>query len=191
MRQKFILSIFTLSTLFLSSCKSELEKRAYDSLHPILLNPKSYDLISIEKCEEISYFENISQAMKYHEEGTQETLVIIDSMLKESKTYADDYAYIETLDLLFRNLSVDSAMVEFLERESLADLSDYPIGTEYAYRFHAENEHGEIAPNLYYMYTDNKDSVYYVGPEKYKPIIFDEIPLYQDTLDYWISKFSE
>ncbi|MCQ2199456.1 MAG: hypothetical protein MJZ19_07025 [Paludibacteraceae bacterium] len=191
MKHKFTISALTISSIFFASCVSELEKKAYDTLHPTLLNPNSYDLISIEKTGDINYFENIERARKFHEEGLRETLNAIDSMMKESKGYEDDYMYIETLDLMFRGMGVDSAMIAFLERESNAKLSDFPVGTEYAYRFHAENEHGEIAPHLYYMYTDNNDSIYYAGPEKYKPIIFDEIPQYQDTLDYWIFKFSE
>lgn len=191
MKHKFILSALAISSLFFTSCVSELEKKAYDSLHPTLLNPKSYDLISIEKTGDLNYFANINRAKKFHEDGVKEMLTAIDSMMKESKGYEDDYMYIETLDLMFRGLSVDSAMVKFLSREMTVELSDFPVGTEYAYRFHAENEHGEVAPHLYYMYTDNNDSIYYVGPEKYEPIIFDEIPQYHDTLDYWISKFSE
>lgn len=152
--------IFVLTCLFFSSCKeTTLEANAFKALRPIIKDPSSYQLISIEAIDSLTEYDNINNAINHHIHMQEMTLALIDETIKEAETKKDMSEELKMIDRYFIEVKTDSALISFLDKKLPLANKNRPCAIKYAYRFRYLNDDGLMAPAMYYFWATPDDNV--------------------------------
>lgn len=160
MRKELYNILLTVITcLFFSSCmESTLEANAFKALRPMIKDPSSYELISIEPVDSLTEYDNILNSIKQHERMQDVSLSLIDEVIKSSEGKKDLTEELKQIDQYFIDVKTDSALISFLDRK-LAMASKRVCAIKYVYRFRYLNDAGLTAPGMYYFWAKPDDTV--------------------------------
>lgn len=138
--------------------ESTLEANAFKALRPMIKDPSSYELISIEPVDSLTEYDNILNSIKQHERMQDVSLSLIDEVIKSSEGKKDLTEELKQIDQYFIDVKTDSALIAFLDRK-LAMASKRVCAIKYVYRFRYLNDAGLTAPGMYYFWAKPDDSV--------------------------------
>lgn len=178
-----ILTIFT--CLSFSSCtETTLESNAFKALRPVIKDPSSYELISIEAIDSLSEYDNINHAIQQHLHMQEMTLSLIDETVKSAQGKKDVSDELKKIDQYFIDVKTDSALISFLDRKLVVASKMRICAIKYAYRFRYLNDSGLTAPGMYYFWAKPDGTVIQLEEKEEKlstsPV---SIPGYEQLMD--------
>ncbi len=139
--------------------KSTLEANAFSALRPVLKDPSSYELISIEAIDSLSEYDNINNAIQQHLHMQEITLSLIDEAVKSAQGKKDVSEELKKIDQYFIDVKTDSALIAFLDRKLVVASKNRICAIKYVYRFHYLNDAGLTSPGMYYFWAKPDDTV--------------------------------
>lgn len=153
--------LFTfLSCLSFSSClESTLEANAFKALRPVIKDPSSYELISIEPVDSLTEFDNINNAIQQHVHMQEITLSLIDEEFKSAEEKKDKSEELKRIDQYFIDIRTDSALISFLDRKLSVASKARVCAIKYVYRFRYLNDAGLMSPGMFYFWAKPDDTV--------------------------------
>jgi len=192
---KFYCILLTILTcLSFSSCtETTLEANAFKALRPVIKDPSSYELISIEPIDSLSDYDNIDNAIKQHMHMQEATLSLIDDEVKNAEGKKDISEELKRIDQYFIDVKTDSALISFLERKLVVASKMRTCAIKYAYRFRYLNDAGLTAPGMYYFWAKPDGTVIQIEEKEEKLSVSPvTIPGYdqlmEETIDMAILK---
>lgn len=133
--------------------ETTLEANAFKALRPVIKDPSSYELISIEAIDSLTEYDNINNAIHQHEHMQELTLSLIEEAIKEGKGKKDASEELKMIDQYFIDVKTDSALISFLDRKLVVASKKRICAIKYVYRFRYLNDAGLMAPGMYYFWA--------------------------------------
>lgn len=180
---KIFISI--LACLCFGSCsESTLEANAFKALRPVLKDPSSYELISIEAVDSLTEYDNINNAIKQHVHMQEVSLSLIDDAIKSAEGKKDVTDELKKIDQYFIDVKTDSALISFLDRKLKVASKHRICAIKYVYRFRYLNDAGLTSPGMYYFWAKPDDTVIeLVEKESQLDVSPVSIPGYEALMD--------
>ncbi len=178
--------LFTfLSCLSFSSClESTLEANAFKALRPVIKDPSSYELISIEPVDSLTEFDNICNAIQQHVHMQEITLSLIDEEFKSAEEKKDKSEELKRIDQYFIDIRTDSALISFLDRKLGMASKMRVCAIKYVYRFRYLNDAGLVSPGMFYFWAKPDDTVIQLAEkEENLDSVPVSIPGYEELMD--------
>lgn len=133
--------------------ESTLEANAFKALRPVIKDPSSYELISIEAVDSLTEYQNIDNAIRQHERMQEITLSLIEETIKSAEGKKDVSDELKSIDQYFIDVKTDSALISFLDRKLGMANKSRVCAIKYVYRFRYLNDAGLKAPGMYYFWA--------------------------------------
>lgn len=178
----FVLLITT--ALFVGCSESTLESNAFKALRPVIKDPSSYELISIEAVDSLTEYDNINNAIRQHEEMQEVTLSLIKDAISSAEGKKDMSDNLKQIEQYFIDVKTDSALISFLDRKLVVASKMRICAIKYVYRFRYLNDAGLKSPGMYYFWAKPDGTVIQLveKEEKLDPAPIS-IPGYEELLN--------